>query len=256
MKKLLMLLCAMSLALPGLVQAELSSLSVQFPTGTGPFGKGRVVNVAATTNGTGAEYRFAVHRMDGGTAVPVVSTAWSSANTFAMATSPVNVLPGQHRLLVYVREAAKKSEVLSKYKFFTVVAASEASACDWLNGRTLTRTVTGGSYSAGTRTGAEIAAGISLALPAAGVALKSISFDPAGNASAVLETVTAQTCSFVCSTTTIATAGKTLAGTYTCSGGNVNVSLSGLVPTPLSVSGAMTVNAVTGDLTTGARTYR
>lgn len=263
MKKIIFALFALLFA--GLSQAAVTSLAVQFNPNSTEFTKGQLVNVTATADGVGTEYRFYLDNVDAVPAVSISSSNWTTTNTFQIDTFAVNIPAGKYRLRVMARQSNNKGETLTKVELFKVVTPA-VTACESIDGKTYTNTVTA-HYALGDLTLAQALAGSQIVLPAKSPAVSAVSFD-SGSVSVALQKTTARVCTFLCISVDVSAAGAEVAGTYTCTNNTVSITASGTVATepgalmdliggtfPVSVSGPMTINTATDTLTSGTRTF-
>lgn len=256
-----------ALLLSGLAQAGFNMLDVQFSPNATQYTRGDVVTATATSNAAGAQYRFFLEKINNGVVTAVTSTGWSSDNDFQFDTYAVNITPGKYRLRVLARESANRPEVLSKTEIFRVVEPT-VTACDAIDGRTYANP-TGTTYFAGTLSLGDMLAGVALDLPADINAIAAVSFD-AGNVTIELERMTVCALTCVVPTQDFSNAGATVSGTYLCAGNTLTITASGDVEPvpetpaydllggstfPVSVTGAMTINAAGGTLTAGTATF-
>jgi len=130
-----------ALLFTGSALADISSLGVQFSPNATSYAKGTVIALTATSNGTNAQYKFKVERTQAGQSTPVMSSAWSTTNTFTIDTNAVNVLTGRYRIDVMARESANVSETLVKTEIITVTAPPALTACESIEGKTFTNDV-------------------------------------------------------------------------------------------------------------------
>lgn len=255
--------CFLTLAFVSPARADLSSLAVQFTPNATQYTKGEVVSVTATSNGTNAQYRFILDKVDVGV-VAVSSSSWAANNSYQIDTFAVNMPAGKYRLRVFVRESANKPEILNKYEFFTVVAPAVV-ACDLIDGKTYTNAAAA-PLSLGSLTLAQMLAGVSLSMSTGAAGITSVSFD-AGTFNVAVQPASFQICTFFC--TNYQTPAAEISGTYTCSDHTVTVAATGVYdytnsPTllsllgassPLSVAGNMLIDTVTDSLTAGGKTF-
>lgn len=107
------------LLLPALAQAEITRMQVQLTPDEPAYWRTQSIVATVNTDATAPEYQFSLERVGQATS-PVLTSNWGTVNRFEFDMQPVNVLPGEYRLRVAVREAANPREVMSKIEVFRV----------------------------------------------------------------------------------------------------------------------------------------
>lgn len=117
MKRLMMALCALMIS--GMSHAAIDTLLVRFAPTASVYTVDDWVYATANTNHDGAEYRFALERLESGQYVSVEDTGWSLTRDFVV-NHRNGLSAGKYRLQTYAREAEGLPEFLTS-KVFRVI---------------------------------------------------------------------------------------------------------------------------------------